>query len=242
MSKNKFAVFDIDGTLFRYSLYLELVKELINEGAFSESDANKILEAFEQWRLDRTDKALWDYVELALAVHENNLPNISFDLYERTVQKVFEQNKDYVNLYPKQLIKKLKAKGYLIFAISGSQIETIQKFCDYHGFDDYIGSVHKRDEATQKFTNEINHTHRDKVQQIKSLAAKHNASFVDSIGVGDSHGDITMLNLVDNPIAFNPSPPLYEHAKKSKWDIVIERKSVIYQLRYIRGIYQLDLE
>jgi phosphoserine phosphatase len=39
-----------------------------------------------------------------------------------------------------------------------------------------------------------------------------------------------MLEAVENPIAFNPNQTLYNHAKKRGWEIVVERKDVIYEL------------
>jgi phosphoserine phosphatase len=39
-----------------------------------------------------------------------------------------------------------------------------------------------------------------------------------------------MLELVERPIAFNPNKKLCAHAKKKGWEIVVERKDVIYKL------------
>ena len=60
---------------------------------------------------------------------------------------------------------------------------------------------------------------------------KHGASWHDSIAVGDSPSDIAMLELVEKPIAFNPTGDLYELALEKKWPIIVERKNVVYDLR-----------
>src|SRR5690606_5859495 len=52
-----------------------------------------------------------------------------------------------------------------------------------------------------------------------------------SIAIGDSWGDISMLNIVGFPIAFNPSNDLAKVAKKNNWKIIVERKDVIYEVR-----------
>jgi len=52
----------------------------------------------------------------------------------------------------------------------------------------------------------------------------------DSIGVGDTESDIGFLELVDNPIAFNPNTTLAAHAKKKGWKIVIERKDLVVEI------------
>ena len=51
-----------------------------------------------------------------------------------------------------------------------------------------------------------------------------------SVGVGDSESDIAMLKMVSRPIAFNPNSKLYQAAKRNHWDIVVERKDVIYRI------------
>lgn len=52
----------------------------------------------------------------------------------------------------------------------------------------------------------------------------------DSYGVGDTASDISMLEIVDRPIAFNPNHQLYDHARKAGWRIVVERKDMVYDL------------
>jgi len=49
-----------------------------------------------------------------------------------------------------------------------------------------------------------------------------------------------MLELVENPIAFNPDKNLFEIAKTHKWKVVIERKNMIFQLEYKNGNYVLE--
>ncbi|MBI2055454.1 MAG: hypothetical protein HYT42_01035 [Candidatus Sungbacteria bacterium] len=48
--------------------------------------------------------------------------------------------------------------------------------------------------------------------------------------MGDTESDVSFLKLVERPIAFNPSMKLYKYAKKRGWEVVVERKDVIYRL------------
>jgi hypothetical protein len=52
-------------------------------------------------------------------------------------------------------------------------------------------------------------------------------------------GDIELLEMVQNPIAFNPNTDLFEYAKSKNWKIVIERKNVIFELEKQDGKYIL---
>ncbi|MEK7518545.1 MAG: HAD-IB family hydrolase, partial [Patescibacteria group bacterium] len=70
----------------------------------------------------------------------------------------------------------------------------------------------------------------DKAKILKLAAAHHSLSLKGSIGLGDSEGDIPMLKLVDRPICFNPNSILYRHAKRQGWEIIVERKDVVYKL------------
>ena len=38
------------------------------------------------------------------------------------------------------------------------------------------------------------------------------------------------LEMVENPICFNPNEKLYTEAKRQGWKVVVERKDVIYEL------------
>ena len=69
------------------------------------------------------------------------------------------------------------------------------------------------------------------VSEIK----KYNIDLAKSYAYGDTNGDFSMLSLVGNPRAINPSKELITKIKNdknlsSKTQIIIERKDVIYKL------------
>ncbi|MDP1719050.1 MAG: HAD-IB family hydrolase, partial [bacterium] len=68
----------------------------------------------------------------------------------------------------------------------------------------------------------------DKAKILQRAVEKNGLTLKGSIGVGDTASDIAFLSLVDKPICFNPNKKLYDHAKKKKWIIAVERKDVIY--------------
>jgi len=51
-----------------------------------------------------------------------------------------------------------------------------------------------------------------------------------SIAIGDTEGDISLLESVQNPVCFNPNQALYDHAKSQGWQVIVERKDVVYHL------------
>jgi len=74
---------------------------------------------------------------------------------------------------------------------------------------------------------------------LKKLVKQHSVVFTGSVGVGDSRSDATMLNLVEQPIAFNPERELFDYATRKGWKIVVERKNLVYELEKRDGKYQL---
>jgi len=127
------------------------------------------------------------------------------------------------------MVQKLKERGYYLIAISGSQIELIEQFAPFYGFDHWVGQEYERNNGV--FTGSIFETHTNKDRLLKKLIEEKDLTLADSYGFGDSSGDISMLELVENPIAFNPDKPLAKHAQTSGWDIVVERKNNTYSLR-----------
>ena len=75
------------------------------------------------------------------------------------------------------------------------------------------------------------HLIENKANIVKRAAEKENLTLKDSWGIGDTEGDIPMLEMVEHPVCFNPNMKLYRHAKINGWKIVVERKDVIYDIQ-----------
>lgn len=228
-SKRPVAVFDIDGTLFRSGLYREVVYELIRMGALNENVLRKFSNQEQKWRKRAHGNAFAEFEEaMALAVDES-LAEIKVSDFDSAAEQVVKNHKDNVYVYTRDLAYSLKEQGYYLIAISGSQTELVEPFVEEYGFDTWIGQHYERGE--EYFTGRIlQKTHTGKDELLKQLLDKTGFGLEKSIAIGDSNGDIAMLEMVENAIAFNPERRLYEHAKHNGWRIVIERKNMIYKL------------
>lgn len=233
----KFAVFDIDGTLIRWQLYHAIADSIIKLGYSSREDFQKVKDARMKWKKRTHSESFKEYERTLVGAVDTMLLSLTIDQFNEASSAVFEEFKDQVYTYTRSLIAKLKLEGYLLFAISGSQEEIVEKIAAYYHFDDFVGSTYIKE--GDGFTGEkIVRTHgKDKL--LSELVEKHGASYERSIAVGDSAGDISMLGAVQEPIAFNPEKKLYEHARKNGWKIVIERKNVVYELETHDGKYNL---
>ncbi|HSX27741.1 MAG TPA: HAD family phosphatase [Patescibacteria group bacterium] len=232
-----FAVFDIDGTLIRWQLYHAVVGELAHQNHLSSDAERRINDARMTWKERKHENSFKDYERVLVQIYFEALQKVPYDAFETAVDTVFAEYKDQVYTYTRDLVRDLKKKGFVLLAISGSHEEIVKKLAEYYGFDDALGTRYLVQKG--KFTGEEHgHIHK-KHLALKELIAKHNLALKNSIAVGDSEGDITMLEAVEQPIAFNPTRQLFEHAKNKGWKIVIERKNVIYELEPENGKYVL---
>jgi HAD superfamily hydrolase (TIGR01490 family) len=233
---NKFAVFDIDGTLIRWQLYHAIADALARQGQIDPASYKAIREARMVWKR-RLGGSFRDYELQVIKTYEAVLKTLTFEQFEAATEAVFEEYKDQVYTYTRELIEKLKTENYTLLAISGSQTEIVAKIADYYGFKDYVGTVYER--GDKSFTGAKTIGSRDKDQALKRMVEKHSLDFSGSLGIGDGHSDVSMLELVDTPIAFNPEKALFDHASQQGWIVVVERKNMVYDLEIRDGNYQL---
>ena len=236
--RRRFAVIDIDGTLIRWQLYHGIVEELARSGAIDQTRFRRVLRAREKWEQRTSDDAYKMYERELVIVYLSALSSISEDQYLQAIEHTFQKHKDRVYTYTRSLIRDLKAKNYALFAISGSHNEAVELIANYYGFDDAVGVKFPR--VNGKFTGRMIETWGVKHEILEALIKKHHVSMEQSIAVGDSEGDITMLESVKKPIVFNPTKKLFHHAQKHHWRVVLERKNVIYTLEPSSNGYRLD--
>lgn len=228
----KMAIFDIDGTIFRSSLVLELMSMLVARKIFSKSTLKEISDSYESW-LNRQG-SYEDFIMKLVTVYQANIVGCSSVKVESAIEFLLEQQKDHLYRYTRGLIKDLKQKGYFLFAVSGSPTGIVKPFADYLGFHGSCGREYeiRHGKYTGKVSNdqEMN-LNKDKI--VKKYLSEHGltADFKQSVAIGDTETEIPLLKIVGKPIAFNPNRQLADFAKKHKWPIVVERKDVVYNLK-----------
>jgi phosphoserine phosphatase len=124
-----------------------------------------------------------------------------------------------------------------LIALSGSEQYSVEKFTKQLGFDLSIGETYHQ--TNGYMTGQIEEVFNNKDVFLKKYVAEHDLTYKNSYAIGDSKADAKMLELVDNPIAFNPEDRLYKIAKDNGWKIVVERKNVIFELEHKNGTYIL---
>ncbi len=229
MAKKRVAVFDVDGTIFRSSLLIQVVEQLIRDGVFSEDVQEMYAKHYEKW-LDRVGP-YDDYINGVVKAFQKHIQGVHYGALSDASKRMVAAQWKHTYRYPRALLADLKRRGYFLLAISHSPKTVLDKFCPRLGFDKVYGLIYEIDKD-DKFTGKIvdGEQAKDKATIIRRAVDRESLMLTNSIGVGDSESDIPFLDIVAKPICFNPNSKLYAYAKKEGWKVVVERKDVIYEL------------
>lgn len=232
------ALFDLDGTLFRWQLFHELVFELKNQGVFDAETAESLESALVKWQGKEFDWA--EYETILIEGMKKHLTGMPVDVFEAAAVAVVDHSGHKIYNYTRRLAVELKEKGYFLLAVTGSYQEIAEPFARRYGFDDCIGALLPREHGVFTAPDSVRVVFGQKEARIREYLEGKDLTLEGSVAVGDSGGDISMLELATTPIAFNPSEELLEIAMERGWQVVIERKNIAYSLRPDNGLYVLE--
>jgi HAD superfamily phosphoserine phosphatase-like hydrolase len=224
------AFFDVDGTIFRSSLLIEVVEQMIKEGLFPEEAKDMYEVSYRAWqnREGSYDDYIYDVIE-AFLIH---IKGVHYGAFADIGRQIVAIQSKQVYRYTRDLIVELKKQNYFIVAISQSPKTILDEFCEQYGFDKVYGRIYEIG-PQDRFTGVVSEEHliKNKANIVKRVFERHpDLIRLGSIAVGDTEGDISLLESVERPICFNPNAALYTQAKRSGWEVVVERKDVIYKL------------
>ena len=238
--KHKLAIFDIDGTIFRSSLLIESFHALIDAGIYPASVNKAVEKKYHAW-LDRRGH-YDDYLLQLVRVYYRNLRGKAEAKVRPVLDRVVREQRHRTYRYTRNLIGRLRDKGYLLVALSNSQDTVVHEFARVSGFHESIGRPIEVKGGTYTGFGIINgerfpaDMYLNKPRLLRDhLAARGIAADLKrSIAIGDSEGDRDILEVVGQPIAFNPSSELARLAKRRGWRMVVERKDVMYHIKDAR--------
>lgn len=215
------AAFDIDGTVFRSFLLNELMDELVRRKLMPDA-ATKHYQPLKE-KYERTGAGLDQYIDKAVEAFGKHAKGVPYGEVADIAGEIIEGKKDHVFRYTKELIRELKDQGYFLLAVSRSPKFIVDGFAYELGFDKSYGIFFETG-ATGRFTGDIvdEHIIFNKGAVLQRALKKEKLSFTDSVAIGDTESDISMLELVDRAIAFNPTKRLLKHARQHEWEVVVE--------------------
>lgn len=227
--KVKLGIFDIDGTIFRSSLSVELIHLLIENGIFPEKAGKELEKDYTSW-LNRTGE-YEVYVNQLVSIFVKYIPGLPVKKILKYSQEMLEVQQNHHYRYTRGLVKDLLSKGYHLVAVSGSPEFIVNDFTKKLGFHAAFGTQIEIKDG--KFTNKFKVGDTNKILTIHKYLEDNNITvdWKNSVATGDTLTDIPLLQAVGRPIAFNPNQQLLKVANRMEWPVIVERKDVIYNLR-----------
>jgi HAD superfamily phosphoserine phosphatase-like hydrolase len=229
VNKRKVAVFDVDGTIFRSSLVIHITEALIEAGLFPKGVRSEYSRLESDWHA--RSGSYEDYINALVATFMANIKGVAYSDFARITEEVVDRERLKIYKFTRDLVAELKKDAYFLLAVSHSPKHALDVFLLALGFDKVYGRVYEVG-PENRLTGVIADMHliENKANIVRRAVDKNNLTLEGSVAVGDTEGDISMLELVERPIAFNPNMKLYKHAKRMGWEIVVERKDVIYKI------------
>jgi len=233
--KNIAAFFDIDGTLYRDSLMIEHFKKLIKYEVIDPALWHShVKHTYTEWQ--KRVGEYEDYMEELAAIYVEALKGLGKDEISFISQQVINLKGDQVYTYTRDQIEWHKSQGHKVFFISGSPEHLVARMAEKYGVEDCKGTEYLLN-PDGTFTGEVipNWDADSKNKVIHRFVEQYNIDLTLSYAYGDTNGDLSMMNLVGNPIAINPTRELLDNIRRDitlskKATIIIERKDIIYKL------------
>jgi HAD superfamily hydrolase (TIGR01490 family) len=226
--KKKIAIFDIDGTIFRKNLAFELIYQLTWMKVFEKKVRSELVRYYNNW-LEHIG-VYDDYRQALVRIYGENIKGCRKEDVLQASQEIMAFHKDRTYIFADSLIQKLKSENYNIIAISGSPSEIVNEYNKYLQFDATFGCVYEVDEQGRYTGKIVFEPPIRKGEVANQYISENNLTLEDSYGIGDTQSDADFLELVENPIAFNPNQNLKDLAEEKGWRIVVEKKDVIYEI------------
>ncbi|MGM8364070.1 HAD family hydrolase [Virgibacillus sp. W0181] len=218
------AIFDFDGTLYKKETFKILMDHLKHHPVYHA-------------RYKHFYRAMVPmYICYKLKLYpESKMKARSMQLYISALQHLSETELDtyfaelaskMVDNFNDDVIKRLKQHNYdgvHVMLVSGAYTQLLQAVKDQMGFhfDTIIGTKIplKDGEVDQKAP--IYHVQGErKKEKVRETLNNKSIDWEDSFAYGDSLSDLSVLELVGNPVAVQAEPKLLSVAKEKGWEII----------------------
>lgn len=229
MSKPGFFI-DVDGTYFRWQLFDVWIHEMVYQGllpqiVLTRADAERKAYKFRKGEFS-------EFIKKIVHAYQGNqrLRGILVEDARIAARECLKKQGQKLHEFVSILASLSRELGYVRAIVSGSPDVVIQEFAMQLEIEAYLGTnlPHKDGRFTGEKAIEWYHC---KDEAVRKLASEHDIDLSCSIAIGDSEGDIAMMELVRYPICFNPNDALETVAYERGWPIVKEKKTVTLQGR-----------
>jgi len=238
---------DIDWTIFRDSLYIEIFLWII-EILSKYQEVSNILTKY-HYSLNKWKNRQWwydDFLWKTIILFKKSIKWLPVKFFNEICEKIIQEKSKRTYVYSLNMLKLYQEKWFKVILISWSPDNIVSWFAKKHNFDLWLWSYYftqaknlslnlwikdRHTKSTQVLTwdNILIATSQSKETIVNYIKKKYNPSY--TISLWDTNGDYNMLNMTDIWYAINPSFELYERIKNNnKIQVIIERKDLILEL------------
>jgi HAD superfamily hydrolase (TIGR01490 family) len=211
------AIFDLDNTLLRgdsdYLWGMFLVENNLVEGDHYAQENERFYREYDEGTLD-----IFEFLQFSLKPLSENSPELLHELRERFIQ---EQIEPIILQAGRDLIAKHEKSGDVMLIITATNSFVTSPIAESLGIEHLIATEPEMVDGryTGKVAGEPSYRE-GKVNRLQTWLQQYNQTMEGSSFYSDSHNDIPLLELVDNPVAVDPDRALTQHATAKGWPII----------------------
>ena len=216
------AIFDLDNTLIADDSDYLWGQFLVNQGLVNAADyeaANaKFYKDYREGILDIVEFLHFSLKPLAQYPAEQ--------LYEWRTEFVHNIIKPLLLEPAQQLINQHRVRGDTVLVITATNRFVTEPIVQLYGIELLLATTPEFIEG--RYTGKFIGTpcfQAGKVKHLYDWLAHTQESLVDSCFYSDSHNDLPLLSLVDNPVAVDPDPQLAVYAEAHGWPVISLRQA-----------------
>lgn len=211
------AIFDLDNTLIAddsdYLWGQFLVDQGIVDKNLYESANAKFYDDYKQGTLD-----IVEFLRFSLQPLADNNPE---QLYQWRAQFIEDAIRPLMLKSAQQLIDKHKNRGDTLLVITATNRFVTEPIVRLYGIENLLATTPEFIDG--RYTGGFNGIpcfREGKVKLLEAWLENSTETMQDSWFYSDSHNDLPLLKLVDNPVAVDPDGKLSEFASAANWPII----------------------
>ena len=205
------AVFDLEGTVIESNLVQQYL--WLRRSARPQDFAGLVTSIPRYIRAERRDRG--EFIRAFLRRYEG----VHVDDLKHEVAGSFGKRLKH-SVFPEALrqVQAHREAGHRTVLVTGMIDIMAHPLAEY--FDEVVaGSMHERDGVLTGYLATPPLVDEARASWLRQYAAQHGANLTQSYGYGDSHADLSWLELVGHANAVNPDIQLYRYAQAKRWAV-----------------------
>lgn len=211
------ALFDLDNTLLSGDSDYEWGQFLVRKGlvnlAYYEQENQRFYGQYQQGTLDILEYSAFSFGPLA----ERTMAELAA-LHGEFMAEVIEP---LLQDSAKQLVDKHRQQGHTLVIITATNSFITRPIAEAFGIPHLLATEPKIVDG--RYTREVDGTpcfQQGKVTRLQAWLNDRHETLADSYFYSDSHNDLPLLEMVDNPVVVDPDDKLRDVAQQRNWPVI----------------------